>query len=282
MNIQTAVQKAQLFLKKKNVKNPVLDSQILMSEAIKKEKEFIILNLDKEISNKSFEYFNKLIYLRSRGEPIAYLTKKKYFWKYKFTVNRDVLIPRPDTEVLIEEVLKLTKNKDSLNLLDVGVGSGCILISILKDKKNFYGSGIDISKKSLDTCKINGKNLGVINRLKLFKSDIDNFHFRKYDLIISNPPYIKHIDYKYLDKDIKRFEPKLALDGGLDGLSEIRKVVKKSSKLIKTNGKLILEIGFDQKKEVKKILNSKGFYINKIIKDYAKNNRCIISTKINS
>ena len=128
MNIQTAVQKAQLFLKEKNIKNPVLDSQILMSEAIKKEKEFIILNFDKEISNKNLEYFNKLIYLRSRGEPIAYLTKKKYFWKYKFTVNRDVLIPRPDTEVLIEEVLKLTKNKNSLNLLDIGIGSGCILI----------------------------------------------------------------------------------------------------------------------------------------------------------
>ena len=280
MNIQTAVQKAQLFLKKKNVKNPALDSQILMSEAIKKEKEFIILNLDKEISNKSFEYFNKLIYLRSRGEPIAYLTKKKYFWKYKFTVNRDVLIPRPDTEVLIEEVLKLTKNKDSLNLLDVGVGSGCILISILKDKKNFYGSGIDISKKSLDTCKINGKNLGVINRLKLFKSDIDNFHFRKYDLIISNPPYIKKSKLKYLEKDVIGYEPKQALDGGIEGLSEISKVINRSSELIKKNGFLILEIGFNQKWKVKKILENKGFYIKKIVRDLSNNDRCIVSKKI--
>ena len=280
MNIQTAVQKAQLFLKKKNVKNPVLDSQILMSEAIKKEKEFIILNLDKEISNKSFEYFNKLIYLRSRGEPIAYLTKKKYFWKYKFTVNRDVLIPRPDTEVLIEEVLKLTKNKDSLNLLDVGVGSGCILISILKDKKNFYGTGIDISKKSLDTCKINGENLGVINRLKLYKSDIDNFHFRKYDLIISNPPYIKKSKLKYLEKDVIGYEPKQALDGGMEGLSEISKVINKSSELIKKNGFLILEIGFDQKWKVKKILENKGFYIKKIVRDLSNNDRCIVSKKI--
>jgi len=280
MNIQTAVQKAQLFLKKKNVKNPVLDSQILMSEAIKKEKEFIILNFDKEISNKSFKYFNKLIHLRGRGEPIAYLTKKKYFWKYKFTVNRDVLIPRPDTEVLIEEVLKLTKNKDSLNLLDVGVGSGCILISILRDKKNFYGSGIDISKKSLDTCKINGKNLGVINRLKLFKSDIDNFHFRKYDLIISNPPYIKKNKLKYLEKDVIGFEPKQALDGGIEGLSEISKVINRSSELIKKNGFLILEIGFDQKWKVKKILENKGFYIKKIVRDLSNNDRCIVSKKI--
>ena len=280
MNIQTAVQKAQLFLKEKNIKNPVLDSQILMSEAIKKEKEFIILNFDKEISNKSYEYFNKLIHKRARGEPIAYLVKKKYFWKYQFSVNKDVLIPRPDTEVLIEEVLKLTKNKDNLNLLDVGVGSGCILISILKDKKNFYGTGIDISKKSLDTCKINAKNLGVINRLKLFKSDIDNFHFRKYDLIISNPPYIKKNKLKYLEKDVIGFEPKQALDGGIEGLSEISKVINRSSELIKKNGFLILEIGFDQKWKVKKILENKGFYIKKIVRDLSNNDRCIVSKKI--
>ena len=135
MNIQTAVNKAQLFLKKKKIKTPVLNSKILMFESIKKEKEFIILNFDKEISNKNLDYFNELIHQRSKGKPIAYLVKKKYFWKYKFTVNRDVLIPRPDTEVLIEEVLKLTKNKNSLNLLDIGIGSGCILISILKKKK---------------------------------------------------------------------------------------------------------------------------------------------------
>ena len=280
MNIQTAIQKAQLFLKKKNIKTPVLDSQILMSEAIKKEKEFIILNFDKEISNKSLEYFDKLIHQRAKGEPIAYLVKKKYFWKYQFSVNKDVLIPRPDTEVLIEEVLKLTKNKDNLNLLDVGIGSGCILISILKDKKNFYGTGIDISKKSLDTCKINAKNLGVINRLKLYKSDIDNFHFRKYDLIISNPPYIEKSKLKYLEKDVIGFEPKQALDGGIEGLSEISKVINRSSELIKKNGFLILEIGFDQKWKVKKILENKGFYIKKIVRDLSNNDRCIVSKKI--
>ena len=280
MNIQTAVQKAQMFLKEKNIKTPILDSQILMSEAIKKEKEFVILNFDKEIPNKSLEYFNELIHQRANGEPIAYLVKKKYFWKYQFFVNRDVLIPRPDTEVLIEEVLKLTKNKVSLNLLDVGVGSGCILISILKDKKNFYGTGIDISKKSLDTCKINGENLGVIDRLKLFKSDIDNFHFRKYDLIISNPPYIEKNKLKYLEKDVIGFEPKHALDGGIEGLSEISKVINRSSELIKKNGFLILEIGFDQKWKVKKILENKGFYIKKIVRDLSNNDRCIVSKKI--
>jgi len=282
MNIKDALHEASKILKKNEIISFKLDSEILMSKVFKRDRKFIILNVEKELKKDDLDEFNTLIKERSYGKPISYILGKKDFWKYEFEVRRDVLIPRPDTEIIVEETLKTLKNKSSLKILDIGIGSGCILLSILKEKKKSYGVGIDISKKCLDLSEINALKHGVRNRVKFYKSDIDNFNYGKYDLIISNPPYIKHIDYKYLDKDIKRFEPKLALDGGLDGLSEIRKVVKKSSKLIKTNGKLILEIGFDQKKEVKKILNSKGFYINKIIKDYAKNNRCIISTKINS
>ena len=118
------------------------------------------------------------------------------------------------------------------------------------------------------------------NRIKLFKSDIDKFNFGKYDLIVSNPPYIKTFEIKYLERDVAEFEPKLALNGGLDGLSEIRKVIKKSSELIKKNGKFILEIGFDQKNKVINLLNKEGFYINSTQKDFGKNDRCIVSTKI--
>ena len=164
--------------------------------------------------------------------------------------------------------------------IDKLIGSGCILLSILNERKKFNGTGIDISKNSLDICKINAKKLLVEKRTKLYKSDVDKFTQGKYDLIVSNPPYIKSSDLKYLESDILEFEPKLALDGGLDGLSVIRKVVKKSSELIKRKGKFILEIGFDQKNKVIKLLNEKGFYINSTIKDYAKNDRCIVSTKI--
>ena len=149
----------------------------------------------------------------------------------------------------------------------------------MKEKK-FTGTGIDISKNSLDICKINAKKLLVEKRTKLYKSDVDKFTQGKYDLIVSNPPYIKKSNLKYLESDVLKFEPKLALDGGLDGLSVIRKVIKKSSELIKKNGKFILEIGFDQKNKVIKLLNEKGFYINSTIKDLAKNDRCIVSTKI--
>ena len=280
MNIQEAIKKGQITLKSKQIKTPELDSQILMSKTFNEDKKFVILNSQDKISKKNLDYFNILINQRAKGKPIAYLLKKKEFWKYEFFVNKNVLIPRPDTEILIEQCLQITKNKNKLNILDIGVGSGCILLSILKEKKNFYGSGVDISNKSLDICKINTHKLGLTNRVKLFKSDIDNFNYGKYDLIISNPPYIKKNDLKCLEKDVIDFEPKKALDGGISGLSEIRKVIKKSSDLIKKKGFLILEIGFDQKNDVKKILNNKGFYIKKIVRDLANNDRCIISVKI--
>jgi len=251
-----------------------------MAKALGKNREYIILNHDKVLNIKNLEYFKKLVHERATRKPIAYLLNKKFFWKSEFYVNKNTLIPRPDTEIIIEQILKVTKNKNYLKILDIGVGSGCILLSILKERKNFYGTGIDISKNSLEISKINAKKLFVEERVKFYKSDVDKFAQGKYDLIVSNPPYIKKSDLKYLESDVLKFEPKLALDGGLDGLSVIRKVIKKSSELLKKNGKFILEIGFDQKSKVIKLLNNKGFYINSTIKDLAKNDRCIVSTKI--
>jgi release factor glutamine methyltransferase len=247
---------------------------------IDKDRKYLILNNDQNIKEKNLIHFQKLINKRSFREPIAYLTNKKHFWNYKFFVTKDTLIPRPDTELIVEQILKLTKSKTKMKILDIGVGSGCILLTILKERKNFYGVGVDISKKCLNISKINAKNLEVSSRVKFFKSDVDKFDLGKYDLIVSNPPYIKKFNLKYLEKDVVNFEPKLALDGGLDGLSEIRKVITKSSELIKKNGKFILEIGFDQKNKVINLLKDKGFYINSISKDLAKNDRCIVSTKI--
>ena len=278
MDIQSALKKGQSILIDNNIISAKLDSEILMSQAIRKNKEFIILNLNKEIKKRDLDYFDNLIQERAKSKPIAQIIKKKDFWKYEFIVNNNVLIPRPDTEILIEQALKLVKNKNRLQILDIGIGSGCILMSILKEKKNFIGTGIDISNKSLQISKVNGQKLRINNRLRLFKSNIDNFNTGKYDLIISNPPYIKKIDLKCLEKDIG-FEPKQALDGGLDGLSEIRKVINKSSELIKRSGHFIIEIGFDQKNKVKKILRDKGFYIKKTVKDLSNHDRCIVSIK---
>ena len=280
MNIQSAVKEATIVLKNNYIKTAELDTEILLAEVLGSSREYIILNNHKNLDKIKLDHFKKLVKERANRKPIAYLLNKKDFWDSEFYVNKNTLIPRPDTEVVIEEILRLTKYKTKLNILDIGVGSGCILLSILRERKNFYGTGIDISKKSLEISKINARNLNVEQRIKFYKSDIDNFSKGKYDLIISNPPYIKSCDLKYLEKDVINFEPKLALDGGLDGLSVIRKVINKSSELIKRNGKFILEIGFNQKNKVIKLLNKKGFYINSTLKDLAKNDRCIVSTKI--
>ena len=282
MNFEKALNQASTILFEKNIKTSLLDCEILMSKAINKDRKFIISNLSNQIDKVSLNYFQKLVHQRSCGKPISYILGKKDFWKFQFKINDNVLIPRPDTEIIVEEALKITNHKKKIKILDIGVGSGCILLSLLKERGDFSGIGVDLSKKCIDLSRINALSLNITNRVKFFKSDIDNFNYGKYDLIVSNPPYINQVDLKYLVKDIKEYEPRLALDGGLDGLSEIRKVINKSSELIKLNGKLILEIGFDQKEKVKKILTNKGFYINKIVKDYANNDRCIISTKIKS
>ena len=280
MNIETAIIKATKELKKSQNKSPGIDSEIIMSKVINKSREYVLLNSDKELNNENLDYFKKLVRVRSKGKPIAYITGKKFFWKSEFIINKNALIPRPDTEIIIEMILKIFKNKDKLRFLDIGIGSGCIILSLLKEKKNFFGTGIDISNECVNLSKINALRLGVNNRARLIKSNVDNFNFGKYDLIISNPPYIKKLDLKYLDKDVINFEPKLALDGGLKGVSEISKVIIKSSELIKKKGKLILEIAFNQKRQVKKLLEENGFYINRVVKDIAKRDRCIISTKI--
>ena len=281
MKLKLAVKETFDELKKSNIRSALLDSEILISQAINKNREFILLNSELEIDQNDYNNLQRLIYERKKRKPISYITGQKFFWKYNFKINNHVLIPRPDTETVVETVLNAYKEKNKINFLEVGVGSGCILLSILKEKKNFRATGIDISSQALRICNINAYKLGVKNRVKLFKSDIDKFSNGKYDLIISNPPYIKKLDLKYLEKDIINFEPKVALDGGLDGISEIRKIIKKSSELIKKGGKLILEIAFDQKKEVKQILVNNGFYINSVVKDLSKNDRCIISTKNN-
>ena len=280
MNIQSAVIEGTKVLKDKSIPSAQLDTEILMAKALDKNREYIILNHDKVLNVENLKYFKKLVQERATRKPIAYLLNKKFFWKNEFYVNNNTLIPRPDTEIIIEQILKVTKNKNYLKILDIGVCSWCIILSILKERKNFYGSGVDISKNSLEISKLNAKKLFVDERVKFYKSDVDKFNQGKYDLIVSNPPYIKRSDLKYLESDVLKFEPKLALDGGLDGLSVIRKVIKKSSELLKKNGKFILEIGFDQKNKVIKLLNNRGFYINSTVRDLANNDRCIVSTKI--
>ena len=280
MNIENILIQAFKELNNSNIKNASFDCEVLLSNIINKDREYVILNPKKNLDRKYIDIFNNLIDRRKKSEPIAYLINKKEFWKETFYIDKNVLIPRPDTEHIVEEVLKLTQNNSKSHVLDIGTGSGCILLSILKERKNFIGTGIDISKKCIKVSKYNAKRLELDNRTKFYISDVDNFLIGKYDVVVSNPPYIENLNLKYLDRDVVNFEPKLALSGGRDGFSEITKVINKTSGLIKKNGVFVLEIGHNQKNKVTEKLKAKGFYIKKVLKDYGKNDRCIISSKI--
>ena len=280
MNYREILNKGSQILKLNNIKSYILDSEILLSKTIKKDRSQLLLSLDKKISEKKIKIFFEYINRRKKNEPIAYITGFKEFWKSNFKVNKDVLIPRPDTEALVEQVLNEIDNMSKKTILDVGTGSGCIILSLLNERKKCKGVGVDISKNAIKLARYNAKIQHIKNRVKFFNSDIDNFYLGKYDFILSNPPYIKLNEISDLDKDVRNHEPKLALNGGIDGYSKIKLVIKKSSELIKKRGKLFLEVGFNQTLKTLKILKKNGFHNIKVVKDLAKKNRCIISTKI--
>ena len=267
-------------LKSSNIDTHILDSEILLSFTLNLPREKILINLDTNIKKRIFNDYKKLISRRETKEPIAYIIKNKEFWRNNFYINNDVLIPRPETEIIVEELLKSTNDKSSKKILDIGTGSGCIVISIIKERANFYATAIDISKKALNIAKINAKMHHLINKIKFINIDIDKIEYNKYDFIVSNPPYIKKFDLRRLDKSICSFEPHVALEAGIDGLREIKKIILKSKKLLKINGKLIFEIGNNQYIKTKKILVENGYYINKVIKDISSFPRVIVSTKI--
>ena len=280
LKINSILNSSTKFLSNCCIKSSKLDAEVLLSSILKKNVKDLIFDDKIKISQRQIKSYKNLILRRRRGEPVAYILNNKEFWKYNFYVNKNVLIPRPDTEIIIEETLKLLRKDQKKLVLDIGTGSGCIIISLAKERPKIYGSAIDISRKALKVAKINAKIHQLKNRINFYNSSVDNFFKGKYDLIISNPPYISNFKIKYLDKDIYCYEPLVSLDGGLNGSLILNKVIKKSSSLIKIGGKLVLEIGYDQRFEIMKLLTKCGFYVNKVIKDYAKNDRCIVATKI--
>ena len=267
-------------LKYHNINTHILDSEILLSFILNTSREKILMNLDTNIKKNKFEKFKKLLSRREKKEPIAYITNKKEFWKNNFYVNSDVLIPRPETELIVEEVLKNTHIHSSKKFLEVGTGSGCLVVSIIKERPKCFATAIDISKKALNVAKFNAKMHHLINKINFVNIDIDKIHFSKYDFVISNPPYINKFDLSRLDESVKIFEPYIAFEAGIDGLREITNLIIKSKKLLKNNGKLIFEIGQGQSLITKKILNQNGYFINKVIKDISSIPRVVVSTKV--
>ncbi len=281
MNSSELIYKGSMILKQNNIVSHQIDSELILSSVLNIPKEKLLINSNYFINNFQIKYFNNLIKRRAKKkEPLAYILKKKEFWNSSIFVDKNALIPRPETELLVEKVVKLN-NKLRPLILDIGTGSGCIIISLLEEIKKAKGIAIDISSRALKVAKKNSIKNNTLKRIKFSQKSIDEFMSHKFDIIVSNPPYIKKHQLKNLADDIKRFEPKIALDGGNDGLDVIRKVIYKSRKIIKINGLLGLEIGFGQYKKVSQILKFYKFREKFLIKDYHNNIRCIIATKSN-
>jgi len=266
-------------LKQKKINTSILDSELLLSKILKKNREEILINLDQEICQKNLSRYKELILRRSQHEPIAYILENKEFWSKFFFVSPDTLIPRPETELMVEKLIEIFKEK-KISILDMGTGSGCILISLLSELKNSTGVGIDISKKALKVAKKNSDKHRMKNKIKFFNKSLESKFYQKFDLIVSNPPYIKSNEIKNLKEDIRKYEPRIALDGGNDGLDLIKKIIYKTKYILKVKGMLALEIGNAQYKKVSKILIKNNFRTEHIIRDYKDNIRCIISIYI--
>ena len=276
MNILEMIKIGSNFLRENKIRSHILDSEILLSKTLKKTREEILINLNQKIGKKDKSVFENYLYRRSNNEPIAYILEEKEFWSKKFYVSRDTLIPRPETELLVDKLLKNFNNK-KITILDIGTGSGCILLSLLSRLKFSSGMGVDISKKAILIARMNAKKHQLSHRVQLINKSFEKIHNKRFDVIVSNPPYINTRNIKNLSEDIRRYEPRMALDGGNDGLDLIRKVIYKSNEILKINGTLALEIGNEQIKKVSKILINNNFRVKSTIKDYKNNVRCVIA-----
>ena len=277
MNILKVLNIGYKLLKSNKINSYKIDTELLLSDSLNVSRENLILDFKQSIHKKKYKNFLLKLHRRKKREPIAYILRKKEFWRNNFYVNKDVLIPRPESEFLVEEALKIINKDQKKLILEIGIGSGCVITSVLKDRKNCSAIGIDSCEKAIKIAKINAKLHHIKNRIKILKTDVDNFNSGKYDLILSNPPYIDKHQLKYLG--VCEYEPHKALNGGINGIEILKKVILKASKLLKTNGKLIVEIGSNQKYKVKSLLNNNNFFVNKITKDLSGHDRCLISTK---
>lgn len=255
------------LLKNKSILTANLDVKILLAFLLNIDTKEIINYFNNEISNEFFNNFQKLLSRRLNREPIANIIGKKAFWDYDFIVNKNVLTPRPDSETLIEAVLENYKNKEQkINILDLGTGSGCLILTLLSIYQNSQGLAIDISDKALEIAKQNAKLLNI-NRIKFLKNNWNDNINKKFDIIISNPPYIPKKEIEDLEPEVNKYNPLLALDGGNDGLDCYKYLAENLQKNCKKDTKIFLEIGKNQENNIIKIFQNNGFKFIKMYKD---------------
>lgn len=279
MLIKEAIRKGMISLKTNNIQEPNLKSRLLMQYILNKPRQYLLIHDNEELTNKQEKTYLENIEKMIKGVPLQHITHSQEFMKMNFYVNENVLIPRPDTEILVEEVINIAKKTNAKKILDLCTGSGAIAISLAKYIENSQITAVDISEEALRIAKLNAINNNVEDKITFVKSDLfENIVKEKYDIIVSNPPYIKKDFMKKLDKEVQQ-EPYIALDGGYDGLDFYRKIISEGYQYLKFKGYLCMEIGYDQKQEVFDIIKSQEKYSNTYSKiDLGGNDRIVVTT----
>ena len=280
MTIKQAIEKGTIELKVKNIETPKMKSRLIMQYVLDKPRQYLLVHDRDELTkNQEEKYFNNIKKL-TQGIPLQHITHQQEFMKMNFYVNENVLIPRPDTEILVEEVIQISKKINARQILDLCTGSGAIAVSLAKYIPNSQITAVDISEKALEIAKENAKRNEVEDQIMFMKSNLfEDIPKQKYDIIVSNPPYIKEDVIKTLQKEVRK-EPIIALNGGKDGLDFYRKIIHDGYDYIKYRGYLCLEIGFDQKEEVIKLIENEGNYINTYSKKDLYDKDRIVITKV--
>ena len=278
MTIKETLRKGIIELKINNIQEPSLKARLLLQYILNKPRQYLIIYDNKQLTLRQEVNFFKGIKKLVKGIPLQHITHSQEFMKMTFYVNEDVLIPRPDTEILVEEVIKIAKKINAKKILDLCTGSGAIAVSLAKYIENSQITAVDISTKAISVEKLNAKNNNVENQITFVESDLfKQLPKEKYDIIVSNPPYIKKEIIKSLDKEVQN-EPKIALDGGYDGLDFYRKIINNADEFLKFTGYVCLEIGYDQKDDVLELFESKGKYVDATCKkDLFDNDRVVIA-----
>ena len=276
MTIKELLNQAVIMLKNENIDAPKNKARMLLQATLKKSREYLMIYDNKEVENIDRDRYIKNVKRLILGEPLQYITGIQEFMKLNFLVTKDVLIPRPDTEILVEEVIRKAENIPNPVILDLCTGSGAIAVSLAKYIKNVHICAVDISSKALEIAKKNAELNGVKNNIEFIESNLfDKIKERKFDIIVSNPPYIETETIKTLSKEVQS-EPKIALDGGKDGLDFYRKIADSGSKYLNRQGYICLEIGYNQRIAVRQILENKKRYVNiNCIIDLCGNDRVI-------
>ena len=280
--VQEILQKNYKDLLNHNIQTAKIDSEVILANILNTTRINLITKQNVTLNKKQEDLFSKLVERRKQKEPVAYILNKKEFWNENYFVDKRVLIPRPETEILIELLLKKIKDKNkAYKVLDLGCGSGCLLISFLKEMHKSQGMGVDISSNALEVAKKNIELHNLNNRAKLMRLDLLTLHTKdKFDIIFSNPPYLSSSDYAKLSDDVKNFEPKQALVGGFNGVLYYKKIIALAQSALKKNGYLALELGDRQYRTISKLLQDHSFRI--LDKYQLINNeiRCILAAKM--